>query len=169
MVRLEHHETLGSFFLNHPPARRFRVEVANAEHPLTRGLPASFEVEDELYLIEVLDPGASEVLLTTQLPKDPSPSGFGFHYERDTSLLPDGSTRVLGYTRPVGRGAVTYISLGHCHCPATNIQPFVDPSVEKSGKTPLEFRGPWETKPFERLLRNGIDWGLESREPLASG
>src|SRR5215210_6031750 len=33
MVKLDHHETLGCFFLNHPPLRRFRVDVAGG-HPL---------------------------------------------------------------------------------------------------------------------------------------
>jgi len=60
-------------------------------------------------------------------------------------------------------GAVAYFALGHCHTPSTNIQPFVDVSVDEQGKTPLQFRGPWETKAFGRLLENGINWGLEGR------
>jgi hypothetical protein len=167
MVKVSHHATLGSFFLNHPPVRKFRVDVADREHALTRGLPASFEVMDELYLLELQNPSASHVLLTTELPKDPSPAGFGFVYDEDTSLLADGRTRVLGYARDVGAGAVAYFALGHCHSPTTNVQPFVDPSVEPTGKTPLLFRGAWETEPFERLLRNGIDWGSGSAEPGA--
>jgi type 1 glutamine amidotransferase len=159
MVKGSYHETLGSFFLNHPPVRKFRVDVADRDHPLCRGLPSSFEVMDELYLIELQDPSACRVLLTTELEKDPSPPGFGFTYDRDTSLLPDGKTRVLAYEQPVGKGAIAYVALGHCHSPETNIQPFVDASVEPSGTTPLLFRGAWETAPFEKLLRNGIDWG----------
>lgn len=159
MVKTSHHAALGSFFLNHPPLRKFQVEVTNQGHVLTKGLPASFEVTDELYLIELQEPSTSQVLLTTQLPKDPSPQGFGFVYDKDTSLLPDGKTRVLGYTREVGKGGVTYIALGHCHSPSSNVQPFVDDSVEASGTTPKSFRGPWETAPFEQLLRNGITWG----------
>jgi type 1 glutamine amidotransferase len=159
MVKTSHHATLGSFFLSHPPVRKFRVDVADAEHVLTRGLGASFEVMDELYLLELQDPSACRVLLTTELDRDPSPPGFGFVYDEDTSLLPDGKTRVLGYEREVGEGGVAYIALGHCHSPTTNIQPFVDSSVNATGSTPLLFRGPWETEPFERLLRNGIEWG----------
>ena len=67
---------------------------------------------------------------------------------------------MLGYVREQGAGAVAYIALGHCHTPVTNIQPFVDASVDPEGKTPLHFRGPWETAAFERLLSNGIAWGL---------
>ena len=56
MSRAPHHEVLGCFFLNHPPIRAFRVDVRDSDHPLTRGLPTSFEVMDELYLIELLEP-----------------------------------------------------------------------------------------------------------------
>lgn len=159
MVKLGHHATLGGFFLNHPPLRKFRVDVTDQTHVLTKDLPASFEVMDELYLIELQDPATSHVLLTTELAKDPSPPGFGFVYEKDTSLLPDGKTRVLGYVREVGKGGVAYIALGHCHSSLNNVQPFVDESVQSTGTTPLLFRGAWETQPFEQLLRNGILWG----------
>ncbi|HUY28709.1 MAG TPA: ThuA domain-containing protein [Candidatus Binataceae bacterium] len=159
MLKGEYHDTLGAFFLNHPPVRKFRVDIADRNHVLTAGLPASFETSDELYLIELQAPETCHLLLTTELEKDPSPPGFAFIYDRDTSLLPDGKTRVLGYTREIGKGAVTYVALGHCHSPASNVQPFVDSSVEPSGKTPLRFRGSWEIPAFERLLRNAIEWG----------
>lgn len=164
MVKGSHHATLGSFFLNHPPVRKFRVDVADREHPITRGLPPSFEVMDELYLIELQEPPAGHVLLTTELAKDPSPPGFGFLYDRDTSLQPDGKTRVLGYVREIGKGAVTYIALGHCHSAANNLQPFVDTSVDPAGTTPQVFRGSWQSPAFESLLRNGIAWGGELEE-----
>jgi hypothetical protein len=161
MVKASHHATLGSFFLNHPPLRKFRVQVTDREHVLTKDLPASFEVTDELYLIELQEPATCHVLLTTELAKDPSPPGFGFVYDQDTALLPDGKTRVLGYSRAVGKGGVVYIALGHCHSLKNNVQPFVDLSVDPAGSTPKLFRGAWETEPFERLLRNGITWGSE--------
>ena len=160
MVKGSYHETLGCFFLNHPPVRKFRVDVSDHEHPLTRGLPASFDTMDELYLIELQDPANSRVLLTTVLEKDPSPRGFGFVYDSDTSLLPDGKTRVLGYTHDMGKGGVTYFALGHCHSPISNVQPFVDSSVEPSGTTPKIFRGSWETPEFETLIRNALNWGI---------
>lgn len=159
MVKLDHHELLGGFFLNHPPLRRFRVDVAT-DHPITAGLPASFEVADELYLIELQQPRDQRILLTTDLPEDPSPGGFGFSYERDTALEEDGRTRVLGYTREVGKGALAYLALGHCHDPASNVQPFVDSSVAADGTTPLTFRGAWENEAFGRLLANAVRWGL---------
>ena len=165
MALARHHDVLGAFFLNHPPIRRFEVDVLDLDHPLTRGLPASFEVADELYLIELRAPAESRVLLTTSGldALDPAPRSFGFSYAEDTSVGSDGRTRVLGYVREHGAGAVAYFALGHCHTPSTNIQPFVDASVDATGTTPLHFRGPWETEAFERLLANGIEWGLEAR------
>lgn len=160
MVKGSHHATLGGFFLNHPPVRKFRVDVAGHDDVLTRELPASFEVMDELYLIELQDPATSRVLLTTELQRDPSPPGFGFVYDRDTALMPDGKTRVLGYAREVGRGGVAYVALGHCHAPGSNVQPFVDASVTPSGETPKLFRGSWETAAFTQILRNGIAWSI---------
>jgi hypothetical protein len=157
MVKEPHHETLGCFFLNHPPVRRFHVAVHGA-HPLTSGLPGSFETVDELYLIEPI--GDSQVLLTTELAEDPSPPGFAFQYDADTSLQPDGKTRVLGYVKDIGAGAVAYVALGHTHSPRSNIQPFVDTSVTPDGVTPTTLRGSWETDAFQTLLRNAMSWGL---------
>lgn len=164
MSRGAHHDVLGAFFLNHPPIRAFQVDVRGPEHPLTRGLPDSFDVMDELYLLELSEPEQTRVLLTTaDLPADdPAPRKFGFTYDEDTSVGSDGKTRVLAYVKGRGKGAVAYIALGHCHTPTTNIQPFVDTTVAADRATPLLFRGPWQTDAFERLLRNGIEWGLGS-------
>jgi hypothetical protein len=114
-------------------------------------------------MIELQHPESTQILLTTELAQDPSPAGFGFVYDRDTSLMPHGKPRVLGYTRTIGSGAVTYLALGHCHRPGNNVQPFVDSSVEASGTTPPTFRGSWESPAFERLLRNSIGWGATTR------
>jgi hypothetical protein len=155
MVKLDHHKTLGSFFLNHPPLRKFSVSVAG--HSLTEGVPGSFEVMDELYLLEIQDPDL-QVLLTTELEKDPSPEGFGFDYDEDTSLQADGKTRVIGYLRSVGKGGVIYYGLGHCHSETTNMQPLVDKSVDANGRSPKEFRGAWDNEVFQKLLQNAIKW-----------
>ena len=159
MVRLAHHDLLGAFFLNHPPVRRFDVAVAAPAHPLLAGLPPMFTVADELYLIEPL--GESTALLTTELAADPSPPGFGFAYDADTSVGADGKTRVLGLERQVGGGKVAYVALGHCHAPGSNSQPFVDASVAADGTTPATFRGAWETAAFGRILDNALAWGGE--------
>ena len=142
MVKDAHHETLGCFFLNHPLICAFDVTVTS-DHPVTRGLPDRFTVQDELYLIELLDPNASRVLLTTELAKDPSPPGFGFVYDEDTSVQLDGKTRVLGYARNVGQGESVYVGLGHCHAGRTGSELAVDKSIDSKGVMPPELHSVW--------------------------
>ena len=153
-VKTEHHPLLGSRFLTHPPIRPIRVDVA-ADHPLTRGLGASFAVEDEPYFIELQDPAATEILLTADYGPDAVSPAFGTLYPADTSLMADGRTRVLGYVRPVGDGAVAYCALGHCHNPAIRAARAANPL----DPTPPTFHGAWETDAFVTLLRNAILWG----------
>jgi len=154
-VKTEHHALLGSYFLTHPPIREFRVEVRDASSPLTQGLGSSFVVEDEPYFIELQDPGATRILLTAAYGPDAVSPSIGTLYPTDTSLLPDGRSRVIGYTKPVGDGAVTYCALGHCHNPAIRAaRAFSDPN----DTTPDTFRAPWENAGFTQLLRNAIAW-----------
>jgi hypothetical protein len=161
MVKAEHHRTLGCFFLNHPPLSQFDVAV-HGTHRVVQDLPGRFTVQDELYLIELQDPEGSRVLLTTELASDPSPPGFGFVYDEDTSLQADGKTRVLGYARESGRGEVVYIGLGHCHTGRGPGQSAVDPSIHPKGVMPTEFHGAWETGAFAKLLDNAIAWGTSA-------
>jgi hypothetical protein len=151
-VKTEHHALLGSFFLTHPPICKFHVDVKDSDHPLTHGLGKSFEAEDEPYFIELQDPGSTRILLTADYGARAVSSVVGPLYGSDTSLQPDGRTRVLGYTREVGTGGVTYFALGHCHNPASREgRPATD--------EPSTFRGSWENDAFVRLLRNAIVWG----------
>jgi len=161
MVKLEHHETLGGFFLNHPPVRKFQVKVHPSNDALTEGLPETFEVVDEPYMIEVANRENTRVLLTAELGPDTSSPNFGFSYDEDTALEPDGKTRVLGYTKDLGNGGVTYVALGHCHTPATNSQPYVDTSVSPDKTTPPVLRVTWEQPAFEGLIRNTIGYAIE--------
>jgi type 1 glutamine amidotransferase len=151
-VKTEHHAVLGSFFLTHPPLCKFRVDVI--EHPLTRGLGASFDVEDEPYFIELQDPASTRILLTANYGPDAVSPSFGTLYASDTSLQPDGKTRVLGYTRQVGDGGVTYFALGHCHSPASRTDRSADATL------PATLRCAWDTDAFTTLLRNAIGGGL---------
>ena len=156
-VKTEHHALLGSYFLTHPPIREFRVDVADRDSPLTRGLGSSFVVEDEPYFVELQDPASTQILLTVEYGPDAVSPAIGMLYPSDTSLLPDGKTRVIGYTRKVGDGGVTYFALGHCHNPAIRAaRAYTDPD----DKTPPTFRAPWETGGFTTLLRNAIEWGV---------
>jgi hypothetical protein len=154
-VKTEHHALLGSFFLTHPPLREFRVDVADPHSPLTSGLGTSFTVEDEPYFIELQDPASTRILLTAEFGPSAQSATTGL-YPSDTSLLADGKTRVLGYTRQVGRGGVTYFALGHCHNPAIRA---ARANSDPADTTPPIFRAPWETEAFITLLRNAISWG----------
>ena len=154
-VKTEHHALLGSYFLTHPPICKIRVEVSDTD-PLTRGIDRSFEVEDEPYFVELQDPGSTRILLTADYGPNAVSPAIGTLYASDTSLQPDGRTRVLGYTRQVGEGGVTYIALGHCHNPAIRAARTADPT----DTTPLTFRGSWETDAFIALLRNAVARGI---------
>ena len=155
-VKTEHHALLGSRFLTHPPICKIHVEVNDTDTPLTRGLGTSFDVEDEPYFIELQDPGATKILLTADYgPSVVSPT-VGSLYGSDSSLQPDGRTRVLGYTRQIGDGGIAYFTLGHCHNPAIRAGRPGDPT----DTTPLTFHGSWESSAFSTLLRNTIAWGM---------
>jgi type 1 glutamine amidotransferase len=156
-VKTEHHALLGSYFLTHPPICRFRVDVTT-DHPLTRGIGGSFDVEDEPYFIELQDPAATQILLRADYgPNAVSPS-IGTLYARDTSLQSDGRTRVLGYTRKIGDGGVTYYALGHCHNPTVRAGRSADPG----DTTPATFHGAWDSEAFLALLRNTIAAGVRA-------
>lgn len=153
-VKTDHHGLLGSFFLTHPPICRFRVDVQDGDHPVTRGLAQSFEVEDEPYFIELQDPRSTRILLTADYGPNVVSKVVAPLYGADTSLQADGKTRVLGYSRDIGKGAVTYIALGHCHNPAARAGRAPDPSEVPT------FRGSWESAAFLTLLRNAIAWSM---------
>lgn len=155
-VRTEHHSVLGGMFLTHPPIRAFRVDVMDPDSPLTRGLGRSFTIEDEPYFVELQEAAATQILLTAEYGPAADGATAGL-YERDTSLLPDGKSRVVGYTKAVGQGGVAYFALGHCHNPAIRA---ARASADPSDTTPPTFRGPWENAAFLTLLRNAIGWGL---------
>jgi len=155
-VKTEHHALLGSYFLTHPPICKIHVDVVDRGHPLTRGLGPSFDVEDEPYFIELQDPGSTQLLLTADYGPGATSPTIGTLYPTDTSLQADGKTRVIGYTREVGKGGVTYIALGHCHNPAIR----ASRAAEPTDTTPLTFRGSWETDAFLTLLRNAIAAGV---------
>jgi uncharacterized protein len=157
-VKTEHHAVLGSYFLTHPPICKIRVDVSATDHPITQGIAASFEVEDEPYFIELQDPNATRILLTADYGPDAASPAIGTLYASDTSLQPDGKTRVLGYTREIGNGGVTYFALGHCHNPAIHAAR----NAGSADQTPPTFRGAWDTEAFTVLLRNAIAWGARA-------
>jgi type 1 glutamine amidotransferase len=156
-VKTEHHALLGGFFLTHPPIREIRVEVVDQSSPLARGLGSSFVVEDEPYFVELTQPRDTHVVLTADYGPNAAGATEGL-YPADTSLLPDGHSRPIAYTRVVGKGGVAYIALGHCHNPAIRAARAPNPA----DATPPTFHGAWETPAFTTLLRNAIAWGMNS-------
>ncbi|MBV9248075.1 MAG: ThuA domain-containing protein [Acetobacteraceae bacterium] len=129
IVKTEHHALLGSYFLTHPPICKFRVGVAAIDHPSTEGLGKSFIVEDEPYFIELQDPASTQILLAVDYGPTAEAPAIGTIYPSDTSLQPDGRTRVIGYTRGIGGGRVTYFALGHFHSPNIRGLRPVDPGT----------------------------------------
>jgi hypothetical protein len=106
-VKTEHHALLGSRFLTHPPICKIHVEVKDTDSPLTRGLGASFDVEDEPYFIELQDPGSTRILLTADYGASGVSSGtaaaIAAKFATSDSLariLPLRS--VIGFFRPPG-------------------------------------------------------------------
>ena len=134
-------ETLGSAFASHPPIEPFRVEVADASHPVSQGIEA-FETTDELYLSR---PRAEmQVLLDTE---------FGGETPGFVDSQWDKARHPVVYLRPLGQGAVLYNALGHCRG-HFDLQPLADwwPTVDRCS---------WELEVYYTLLRRGLDWAKE--------
>ncbi len=136
-------EMLGSQFLSHPPITPYLVTVADPAHPLVKDIQA-FETTDELYHMETH--GALHVLLETECIEP----GTGF-VEADAA---PGKHPVF-YTKQHGKGAVLYLTLGHCRG-HYDLQPMLDwwPTVDRCA---------WDLPVFYTLLRRGIDW-LKDRQ-----
>jgi uncharacterized protein len=54
--------TIGGRFVRHPKLQKFTIRVQDASHPSTRGLPASFEWEDECYMQDLVNPNMHPLL-----------------------------------------------------------------------------------------------------------
>jgi uncharacterized protein len=136
--------TLGSMFIAHPPIAPYRVSVADPKHPLVEGI-ASFETNDELYLMETY--GELHVLLETEF--EGEATGFvDLHWKK--------AKQPVFYLHPQGKGAVLYLTLGHCRG-HYDMQPLMEyyPQVERCA---------WELPVFYDLLRRGIAWAKEPAE-----
>ena len=131
-------DLLGSQFLSHPPIAPYRVTVADPAHPLVGGIEP-FETTDELYHVE--RHGALHVLLETEC-RGP---GTGFV---EAANAP--GVQPVCYLKAHGKGAVLYLTLGHCRG-HYDLQPLAAwwPTVD---------RGAWELPVFHELLRRGVDW-----------
>ncbi len=137
-------QTLGSMFIAHPPIAPYRVTVADPGHALVKGVEP-FDTTDELYLLETY--GELHVLLETRF------AGEATGFVEDQ--WPGGSHPVF-YLKEHGKGAVLYLTLGHCRG-HYDLEPLMDywPTVDRCA---------WDLPVFYDLLRRGIAW---SKEPFA--
>jgi uncharacterized protein len=131
-------QTLGSQFVAHPPVAPYRVHVRDREHALTRGIEP-FETADELYLMETH--GELQVLLDCEYAGE-APGFVEVQWPQ--------ARHPVFYVHHVGRGAVLYLTLGHCrgHYDMAPLMQWY-PQVERCA---------WELPVFHELLRRGIDW-----------
>jgi len=134
---------LGSRFIAHPPYMRYSVTVSVPDDPLMAGLDTTFEVEDELYVIE--QHSDFQVLLETRWGGDAFSQSFAE------------AVRPLMYRNRVGAGGVLYLALGHCNRPFDVPRPGMPDAPDR--------RGPWSTPLYQELVRRGIDWAAR-RRPL---
>ena len=125
--------------------------IACAEHlirapddPLVKGIEP-FDATDELYLMRTY--GYLHVMLDTEY----AGAAEGF-VEKE---WPHARHPVF-YVKNVGKGAVLYLTLGHCRG-HYDMQPLIKwyPEVE---------RGSWALPVYHELLRRGIEWAKQPRE-----
>lgn len=86
----EYLDLLGGVFRNHPSHQTFHIEVADKNHPITKGI-SDFDIYDELYIL--------------------------FHDSKYNHLLLfcvwENERQPVAWTRKHGDGRVFYLSLGH--------------------------------------------------------
>ena len=130
---------LGTRFAAHPPIEPYKVLVTRDDHSLTKNL-RDFHIEDELYLTRKT--ADIDVLLHTSF-SGACPDFLDSNW--DEVQVP-----VL-YERKVGKGAILYLTLGHCrgHYDLQPLRRF-HPHPEHCS---------WNYPIFYELLRRGISWG----------
>jgi uncharacterized protein len=92
------------------------VEVLDAEHPICAGLPASFELTDELYRFPVFDDSVAPLMRTTYDVDGPgfSSADLAIRGERNSDRgwsHPPGSD-LVAWTRDVEGGRLAYLQFG---------------------------------------------------------
>jgi len=149
-VKQRFHDVLGCFFMNHPPIMHYNVHhVDGADHPMLTDVPSTFEVEDELYMVQLTDPENTTSFLQTEYVPEGEMLEEDYHFFMDFDPAPDGKTRVLGYERTVGEagGGVVYIGPGHSN---TTHRADVD-----------AWHDTWDNPAYKTLLSNGVDWACQ--------
>lgn len=136
-------ELLGTRFAGHPPIAPYKVFVTRDDHEMTRGL-RDFRVEDELYLSHRT--AEIDVLLHT---------GFTGRCDEFRDAEWDVDDMPVLYERKIGKGAVMYLTLGHCRG-HYDLRPVAD-------FWPHPQRCAWNYPVYYELLRRAIRWGVAHR------
>ena len=139
-VAPEFFELLGTQFMAHPPIGPYRVEIADPNHPMTKGIEP-FDTIDELYLSKPL--ADFHVLMQTRFAGEAPGFVDALHWTGD-------DPRPVLYSRKFGKGEVLYFTLGHCRG-HYDLQPLAD-------FNPIIERCSWTQPIYYELLRRGISW-----------
>jgi type 1 glutamine amidotransferase len=97
---------VGGKFLYHPKLQPFTVRVVDAEHPTVKGMPASFQWEDECYHLEYMNPDLHPLLVT-----DPAKLEDPDRTKHPFGLV--GTGLPLSWTLQMDGGRQFYTALGH--------------------------------------------------------
>ena len=97
---------IGGSFLYHPKLQPFTVRVADPKHPAVKGLPATFEWEDECYHLSYMNPDLHPLLVT-----DPAKLDDKDRDKHPFGLV--GNSLPLSWTLQVDGGRQFYTALGH--------------------------------------------------------
>jgi uncharacterized protein len=97
---------LGGRFAYHPKMQKFSVRVTDATHASTKGLPATFEWEDECYHLEFMNPNIKPLLVT-------DPSKLDDNRRPQLPYFMVGNALPLAWTLNTDGGRQFYTSLGH--------------------------------------------------------
>jgi uncharacterized protein len=100
----------------HAPRHKFLVNIVDRNNPITAGLPASFEADDELYHNLHMIPGVHILATAYDDPKfkaavqQPAPARSGWPH---LDMNPTGRNEPMLWTVHYGRGRTFYTALGH--------------------------------------------------------
>lgn len=85
------HRLIGARFLNHPPYQKLHITRKAPEHLINQDI-SDFDIEDELYIMEMVGDDDRQVFLECTLGGGPQP---------------------VAWTRTLGQGRMVYHALGH--------------------------------------------------------
>jgi type 1 glutamine amidotransferase len=102
----------------------YTAEVVAADHPVMAGVPANFEMQDELYLADIAEAGLVPLLRARH---DFSASGFfsaaaamDGRMDDNTGWARPAGSDLIGWARQAGRSRLVYLQPGHDHLTYNN-------------------------------------------------